>query len=999
MSRGSARPNIVTGQWSPVRQVDPALGPPAPRRSSSHLLRPRLIAALDGLRQVRLATVVAPAGTGKTTLFAQWARQAPVDVAWCRVNTGSNHEIDSAEAMLHRLGDAVSGLGPQLTPARDLDTLVRDLTEHDSPIVLVLDDAHRFTSPAAIRVLDQLLLRTPPHVHLLVGSRRPLGFNLARTELPSLVLPASALRFRSVETASLFRRVYDAALAPDDASALTRHTDGWAAALHLFHLATPGDPGARHQAVRALARRVRYASDYLAREVLGELTPEQVDFLRQTSVFETLSARRCDRLLGASDSQSHLLAIERAGALVDSVDGGYFFHVHPVLRAHLATDLRNRLGDTEVEEAYRSAAAVLRSEPKPAEALRAYVAARDWLSVRDLLAADGPTVLGDLRLDWVDGLPQPLVEDDPWVALAVALRAFRNGELRKSQRVAEQAGRTAKSVPDDERTKVCTALAEQLEVVARTWADGDVLPSAAWGERLRAVLRDPAAGQFHTTAAPSPQQALVRAAGQLLAGNLVAARRTFAGCADALHRDPGAQLTVGLLSTALGPLDPDIADDIADAADRHGFPWYARTAAAVADTLRYLAAPTTTLPLGHHLVDAENRGDAWASVVLLGFRGAASWVVGRPDPETFDELIRRLRVLDAPVLEAWARAGLAVANAAAQLPDAARDAESAAGFARSAGVPGALAVAYGALSLCRTGDRATETAALASAEAEAAGLGCAPWTWVRTERPLRPAGPMQHDEEKPALQVRCFGRFEIRVDGERPPLERVRPRAREVLRMLALAAGRPVHRELLIEALWPGLDPSAATHNLHVAVSSLRAVLEPGVARGAARLLARDGDRYSLALDPGSSCDLQVFESSCVAADRARAAGDTDAAIRSLDVALAAYTGDVLPEDGPAEWVLAARERFRVRAAEAAALLAELHLGRGHAEAAAAAALRSIDIDPCRDGSWRLLVSAYDATDDLAAAERARRSYAEVLASLGVVANTASAVLPRPRRT
>lgn len=997
MPRGSARSNVIGEQWSHARPVAAAASSAAHRRSSSHLLRPRLIAALDGLLQVRLAAVVAPAGSGKTTLFAQWARQAPVDVAWCRVGpVGGGHEIDSAEAMVRRLGDAVSGLAPQLTPARDLDTLVRELTEHDSPIVLVLDDAHRFASPASIKVLDQLLLRTPPHVHLLVGSRRPLGFNLARTELPSLVLPASALRFRSVETAALFRKVYDAPLAPDDVAALTRHTDGWAAALHLFHLATPGNPVERHRAIKALSARVRYADDYLAREVLGVLTPEQIDFLRQTSVFETLSARRCDRLLGGADSQTHLLAIERAGAQVSSVDGGSSFQVHPVLRAHLATELRNRLGDTETEEAYRSAAAVLRSEPSPAEALRAYVAASDWLSVRDLLAADGATVLADLRLDWVEGVPQPLIEDDPWVALAVALRAFRNGELRTAQHAAELARQTAQQ---SERTEVCATLAEQLEVVARTWANGDVLPSAAWGERLRAVLRDPAAAYDRTTASPSPQQALVRAAGQLLAGNLIAARRTFAGCADALHRDPGAQLTVGLLSTALGPLDPDVADDIADAADRLGFPWYSRIAAAVADTLRYLASPTSTLPLGNHLVDAENRGDAWACVVLLGFRGAASWVTGRPDPETFDELINRLRVLDAPVLEAWARSGLAVANAAAQLPDAARDAESAAGFARSAGVPGALAVAYGALSLCRTGDRAAETADLARAEAESAGLGCAPWTWVRTEQPQRTAGPITEDDnEGPTLQVKCFSRFEIRVDGQLPALERVRPRAREVLRMLALAAGRPVHRELLIEALWPGLDPSAATHNLHVAVSSLRAVLEPGAARGAARLLARDGDRYSLALGPGSTCDLHVFESSCHAAERARAAGDTEGAIRSLNLALTAYTGDVLPEDGPSEWVLAARERFRVRAAEAAALLAELHLARGQAEPAAAAALRSIDIDPCRDGSWRLLVSAYDATGDLAAAERARRSYAEVLASLGVVASTASAVLPRPRR-
>ena len=73
--------------------------------------------------------------------------------------------------------------------------------------------------------------------------------------------------------------------------------------------------------------------------------------------------------------------------------------------------------------------------------------------------------------------------------------------------------------------------------------------------------------------------------------------------------------------------------------------------------------------------------------------------------------------------------------------------------------------------------------------------------------------------------------------------------------MLALHAGRPVHRELLVDAMWPQLDSTAGTHNLHVAVSSLRSVLEPGVPRGASRLLPRDGDRYVLALPEGSASD------------------------------------------------------------------------------------------------------------------------------------------------
>ena len=69
-----------------------------------------------------------------------------------------------------------------------------------------------------------------------------------------------------------------------------------------------------------------------------------------------------------------------------------------------------------------------------------------------------------------------------------------------------------------------------------------------------------------------------------------------------------------------------------------------------------------------------------------------------------------------------------------------------------------------------------------------------------------------------------------------------------------------------------------------------------------------------------------------------------------------------------------------------------LHLDHGRPEEAAVAVRRSIDVDPCRDASWRLLVAAHLAAGDLAASEEARRSYADVLASLGVVADAASSI-------
>jgi DNA-binding SARP family transcriptional activator len=99
---------------------------------------------------------------------------------------------------------------------------------------------------------------------------------------------------------------------------------------------------------------------------------------------------------------------------------------------------------------------------------------------------------------------------------------------------------------------------------------------------------------------------------------------------------------------------------------------------------------------------------------------------------------------------------------------------------------------------------------------------------------------------------------------------------------------------------------------------------------------------------------------------------------------VAVYGGELLPEDGPAEWVTDARERLRQQAATAAGRLAELELAGGDFRSAIDAARRSVDIDPFRDASWRVLIAACVEAGESAAAARAKLDYAEVLNALGV---------------
>jgi DNA-binding SARP family transcriptional activator len=295
--------------------------------------------------------------------------------------------------------------------------------------------------------------------------------------------------------------------------------------------------------------------------------------------------------------------------------------------------------------------------------------------------------------------------------------------------------------------------------------------------------------------------------------------------------------------------------------------------------------------------------------------------------------------------------------------------------------------------------------------AKSAGFMCRPWTWLASAIPQSGpltdtiVNPLQASAGKPVrigldriqptpiragLEVGCFGGFRLRLDGWDVDLTCVRPQARTVMRILTMNAGRPVHRESLAGILWADLDTASALHNLQVSISSLRRALQPSNPTPRQPSIARDGEAYALVLAAGSTFDLVEFDQAVHDAYSARVDGDHRRMAAELRRAVELYSGEVLPEDGPAEWVMDTRERYRLRAAESAAMLANAELAFGNTAAAARAASRSVEIDPWRDESWRTLVEVLRRSGDLAAAERAHRRYQLVLQTLGVAVDSAA---------
>ena len=124
-------------------------------------------------------------------------------------------------------------------------------------------------------------------------------------------------------------------------------------------------------------------------------------------------------------------------------------------------------------------------------------------------------------------------------------------------------------------------------------------------------------------------------------------------------------------------------------------------------------------------------------------------------------------------------------------------------------------------------------------------------------------------------ELRLLGGFDVAVDGVPvAPEQWTRRQAASLVKVLALAPGRRLHREQVIEALWPGASVEAAGPRLHKAAHYARRALGGD---GSAVLLRND----MVALLPDGEVSVDVDEFRAVA-KQAVEAGTAEAAQGAL---------------------------------------------------------------------------------------------------------------------
>jgi LuxR family maltose regulon positive regulatory protein len=409
--------------------------------------RPSLRDRLNGIVGHSLALIVAPAGSGKSVLLAQWAGMHPeLEFVWLEIVSSDDDPVRFSRRLLSGLAE-VSPDWADLSPLISMhggglgDALVEALaiqmTEFPE-VVIVLDDLHHLSNSALISDLGRLVEVLPPNVHLVLSSRvdLPIAWSRHRLRQDIIEIRQADLAFNESHSAELLERITGQSFSPDSVAVLVDRTEGWVAGLQLAGMTLRVHPDSG-QFVAQFGGNDRLISDYLSEEVLDAQPDARRRFLLRTSVLDEMCADLINHVTGEPHAQQVLEDLERESMFLVPLDSRrqwYRFH-------HLFRDLlrfRLRAEDPAVEAQLLGRAAEWHlGHTGAGAAIECLLNARDWDGAVRLILTRGSEIFerGEMAtvIRWISRIPEEVRTGHHEVSLLLGLLKGMEGQAVASE--------------------------------------------------------------------------------------------------------------------------------------------------------------------------------------------------------------------------------------------------------------------------------------------------------------------------------------------------------------------------------------------------------------------------------------------------------------------------------------------------------------------------------------------------------------------------------------
>ena len=224
------------------------------------------------------------------------------------------------------------------------------------------------------------------------------------------------------------------------------------------------------------------------------------------------------------------------------------------------------------------------------------------------------------------------------------------------------------------------------------------------------------------------------------------------------------------------------------------------------------------------------------------------------------------------------------------------------------------------------------------------------------------------------LEIHLLGPFRIHVDSKAVDERHfARRKPKLLIKLLALQPHHQLHREQVIEMLWPDAAPDSGNNNLHKTIHMARHALEPSLKTAAdSHFIITQSQQVLLRAPQKLWIDVDAFEEQA-----ARAFKSNDPGV--FETALDLYDGPLLIEDLYEDWATSRREQLRELHQGLLGELARIFESKGDYQASIERLKQVLDDDETNEEVHRRLMRLYALTGNRHQAIRQYQQCAEAI--------------------
>src|SRR6266571_4541493 len=480
-----------------------------PRPAPEILARPRLIERLRANLSLPVTLVTANAGSGKTTLVADFLRKQEQPYVWYQLDHTDADPAVFLGYLAYGIQQRIPNFGesvfaylqqPQESaqqPERAAHVLLNEILEGiEQQLIIVLDDYHHLGSDTPVHaVLDRLIAYLPDVIHIVIVSREipPLTLARLRSQDSLSLIDRADLLFTDEETQELLRKVFGLALTPQQLREYGERTHGWITALQLVRQVAQRQVGAEQKPIDPLAvlhQSERDIFEYFAEEVFAAEPTAVQQFLMRIALLDRVEVETCARLFPEVRSSVVLPTLVRENVFmtVASDRTGEEFRLHPLFQSFLRRRLRAEIGLAGVAAEHARCADFFRERGAWEAAVRHLLEAEQFDRAAEMIAQHGDEWIGSGKLaslaSLAEALPAAALDSHPRALSYRAEVARLRGDFDSAQNLLRRAITELREKGDEEGE--AEAL-HSLATIARRRGDYD----AAFNYLDRAVELTP----------------------------------------------------------------------------------------------------------------------------------------------------------------------------------------------------------------------------------------------------------------------------------------------------------------------------------------------------------------------------------------------------------------------------------------------------------------------------------------------------------------------------